>query len=295
MNWMTMKELLDSAYEQYNTSYLSMDPLELVRRYQDPMDQEVAAFLAAAMALGQYRLIRNALDHLLSLMGRSPYQFVLKYHADLDSELFGSFVYRFYRGDDIQLLIHWMQKIYVKWGSLENLFLQGFHQDDVHIGPALSAFVRFILSQEIPSFFEGLLPRGKGIRHFLSSPEDGSACKRLNLFLRWVVRHDTLDLGIWRRVPPSMLIIPVDTHISRISRQLGLTKRKTADWVMAEEITKSLRMLNPSDPVRYDFALCTIGKLVNCPAGRQKGSCKDCPINSQCVSVKEEQLDGKSK
>ncbi len=273
---------LNQLYQKFDAAYLELDPLDLVRQYQDPRDQEIAGFIAAALAVGQYRLIRKAVTEVLSRMGGSPFAFVSAFDPLTDKNTFSDFVYRFYRGRDIGLLISMMAGAVREFGSLESCFLRHYQPTDPDIGKALSGFVRRLLSCDVRPFYEQMPSRGSGIRHFLADPADGSTCKRLNLFLRWMIRKDHLDLGIWKSVSAAKLVIPVDTHIARLVPHLGLTRRKSADWKMAVEITESLRSFDPEDPVKYDFALCTIGKLRACPDPPDRMRCADCPLIAHC-------------
>ena len=159
--------------------------------------------------------------------------------------------------------------------------MKGYEEGDDHIGPSLSRFVRRILALATEPFYPSI-SKGTGIRHFLADPTDGSGCKRLNLFLRWMVRKDGIDLGLWKEVSAAKLIIPLDTHLIRLGTRLGLTTRKSPDWKMAVEITEALRGCDPDDPVKYDFALCTVGKLHACPARPDENRCRDCPVMPCC-------------
>jgi uncharacterized protein (TIGR02757 family) len=277
-----LKRLLDRLYLEYSLDCLSLDPLELVRRYEDPADREIAGFVAVCLALGRAELIRKAATDVLERMGKSPSRFILKYDARSDSRKFNGFIYRFFRAADVQLLMFWMHLAVRDHGSLGEFFQSGYNALDENIGPALSRFVRGMLGQEVPDSLRPAFEKGSGLRHFMADPADGSACKRLNLYLRWMVRKDALDLGIWTDIPPSKLVIPLDTHIARLGRRLGLTSRNTPDWKMAIEITESLRAFNPDDPTRYDFALCTIGKLQACPDPFDRADCADCPLIPHC-------------
>lgn len=277
-----LKRLLDRLYREYSLDCLSLDPLELVRIYKDPGDREIAGFIAVSLALGRAELIRKAVTEVLERMGPSPYRFVFRYDPRSDSKKFHGFVYRFFRAADLQLLMVWMHRIIREHGNLGEFFLSGYHASDNNIGPALSRFVRGMLGLEVPESLRPAFKKGAGLRPFLADPADGSACKRLNLFLRWMVRKDALDLGIWTGVSPSKLVIPLDTHIARLGKRLGLTMRNTPDWKMALEITQSLRAFDPDDPVKYDFALCTIGKLQACPDPLDRAKCADCPLILHC-------------
>lgn len=288
-NHASLKIILDRLYQSYSLNHLQMDPLELVRRYGHPRDQEIAGLMAAFLAIGQVDLIRKNVHHVLTQMGDSPRDFVLHYDPVKDRNLFNGFRYRFYKGQDLHQFIWWMQRILVSHATIEQFFLRGYDADDSDIGPSLSRFVRAVLSLELHPFYPNVPEKGCGIRHFLADPQDGSGCKRLNLFLRWMVRKDNLDLGLWHRINPSQLIIPLDVHIARLGVRLGLTNRKSADWKMAQEITESLREFDPDDPVKYDFALCKVGMLYRCPDQYKESHCLECPLVSFCSLLSPDQ------
>jgi uncharacterized protein (TIGR02757 family) len=287
LNFSDLKNLLDRLVAEYSVKCLPLDPLELVRKYGDPKDQEIAGFVAAALALGRAGLIRQAARDVLDRMGPSPYRFVRRFEPARDFERFSGFVYRFFRDRDVGLLVFWMHLAVREHGSLGQFFRAGYDPSDADVGPALSRFVQSMLKSEVPAGFHPACQKGFGLRHaglrnFLADPAEGSACKRLNLFLRWMVRKDDLDLGIWRDIPTSRLVIPLDTHIARLGKKLGLTSRNTPDWKMALEITESLRAFDPIDPVKYDFALCTVGKLHACPDPFSRDACGGCPLLPCC-------------
>lgn len=295
-----LKELLDGLALSTDASYLSLDPLEIVRRYEDPLDIEIAGMFACALALGRVDLIRKAASDALERMGPSPGRFVRDYDPVRKGGVFRGFVYRFFREADLDLLSLRLGGAVREHGTLGQFFAKGYSPDHADIGPALSAFVRGLsgadrspsgVERRVPDGVEGPVPKSlrkamaprSGLRYFLADPADGSACKRLNLFLRWMVRKDGLDFGIWSGIPASKLVIPLDTHVARIGRRLGLTQRSAADWKMAVEITEVLRGFDPEDPVKYDFALCTAGKLQACPDPPDRGPCPDCPFAGFCV------------
>lgn len=278
----SLKNRLDQLYSEYQTDYLSLDPIQFLKNYSSPEDQEIVAFVAAALAIGRVDLFQKAIAQVLDAMQPSPSAFIKSFNANMWDGLNG-FVYRFYKQKDIGLLFSILHQLLEQEKSLENIFLGGYEEDHPHIGKALSVFIEKIMGFDPKPFYPKMPDKGKSIRHFLASPEDGSSCKRLNLFLRWMIRKDDLDIGIWKRIPSSRLIIPVDTHIARLGRKLGLTQRKSADWKMALEITESLRKLNPEDPVKYDFSLCTIGKLNACPKPGDDFSCIHCPVYKFCL------------
>ncbi|MDM7925900.1 MAG: TIGR02757 family protein, partial [bacterium] len=287
-----LKELLDRLALSTDASYLKLDPLEIVRRYEDPLDIEIAGMFACGLALGRADLIRKAASDALERMSPSPGRFIRNYDPVRKGGAFRGFVYRFFREADLDLLSLRLGNAVREHGTLGRFFAKGYSPDHADIGPALSSFVRGLSgSDRAPGGVEGPVPKSlrqamgprSGLRHFLADPADGSACKRLNLYLRWMVRKDGLDFGIWSGIPASKLVIPLDTHVARIGRRLGLTARSAADWKMAIEITEVLRGFDPEDPVKYDFALCTAGKLQACPDPPDRGACPECPFRGFCV------------
>jgi uncharacterized protein (TIGR02757 family) len=170
-----------------------------------------------------------------------------------------------------------MSKALRKYGTLKDLFYSHYEPGQDDIKNALAGFVDFLSGIDTSPVY-GRNIRPPGLKQLLSSPETGSACKRMTLFLRWLVRNRDIDFGVWDRIPPSKLIIPLDTHIARISRCLGLSKRKSPDWKMAKEITESLKKLDPEDPLKYDFALCHHGISGLCNGIKTRRICSDCSL-----------------
>lgn len=258
-----LKSLLEGLYARFHHPLvlsLSSDPLRFPRRYRKPQDQEIVAFVASSLAYGKVGHIRNSVESALTRMGDDPFRFIVGFDPGRDARRFDGFVHRFTRGLDLAVLCYLFRQVLERSGSLGNFFLLGYDAKDGDTGNALARFVRGVLSLDVSPFYpKGILPREAGVRFLFPSPAEGSACKRLNLFLRWMVRKDELDLGLWPAVSPAKLIMPVDTHVARVCRVLGLTRLKSASWRMAQEITKSLRELNPEDPTKYDFALCQLG------------------------------------
>ena len=252
---------LEELYRSFDLSMISPDPLEVVRRFDRPEDQEIAGLVAAALAYGRAETIREASCEALRRMGDSPWDFVLGFDPERDAGRFDGFVYRWTRGRDLSLLSALMQQALRRHGSLGALFAMGHRATDPHTGPALSHFADTLLGFARKDQLSGRQGAKTGIRYLLPSPITGSACKRMNLYVRWMVRREAPDLGLWREIPPARLVIPVDTHVARISRRLGLTSRRQADWKMAEEVTWALRRFDPEDPVKYDFAICHWGML----------------------------------
>ncbi|AEI66213.1 hypothetical protein LILAB_21565 [Corallococcus macrosporus] len=261
---------------------IAFDPVEFPHRYTDPRDIEVSALLAAGLAYGRADLFRPKVDALLQRMGPSPAAFVRTLDVAGARRLLEGFVYRFNVGTDVAVLLLGMGRVLREQGSLEALFLQGLQARGTLHG-ALDHFTTSLRAVPMEPLRKALGPE-RGLHHLLPSPLGGGAAKRLNLYLRWMVRGpDTVDFGVWTRVPPSSLLIPLDTHIGRISRHLGLTRRNDLTWRTAEEVTAALRVLDPADPVRYDFALCHYGMSGACPAQPVAENCGRCPLLHACA------------
>ncbi len=245
----TFKEALDALYHHFNQfEHIHPDPLEFVHLYHDGQDRELTGMVASALAYGRVGQILCSARSVLDAMGPSPAAFVLQNTPADFRHAFRDFKHRFTTGDMLAALLKGVRRMLLEYGSLEACFLSGFHKTDGTILPALSEFVQKLESAA-----------GQKMSMFLPSPTGGSACKRLNLFLRWMVRHDNVDPGVWKHVPPSHLVVPLDTHMHRIALVLGLSTRKQADIRCAVEVTKSFGALQPEDPVRYDFALTRLG------------------------------------
>ena len=259
-----LKQLLDELYHRYSRPvFLSTSALSIPHHYASPEDREIAAFVTASLAYGNVKQIHRSAETALKAMGRSPARFIRRFDPACDPAQFRHFVHRFNSGVDLALLCHLLHQAIAAEGSLQAFFLKGYDPTHDDIEPALNSFVERMLSLDVSAFYpSGTLPAKAGVRFFFPSPAQGSACKRLNLFLRWMVRRgDAIDFGIWTAVSPGKLIVPLDTHVARISRQLGLTKVKQPNWRMAKEVTQRLRTFDPDDPVKYDFALCRLGVL----------------------------------
>ncbi len=228
------------------------DPVEFPHRYKDKEDIEVAGFIAALFAYGRVELFKPVVERILTRMGKSPYDFLLNFKPSGQRRLFEGLYYRFQKQEDIIKLISLMSLLLQKHNSIEDAFCRFYRPEDEDTFNAIEGFSRYCL---------GLVKNTKGLRQLFPFPSGGSACKRLNLFLRWMVRKDEIDLGIWKGIPKNKLIIPLDVHIARTSMRLGLTRRRTPDMKMAREITSALKKLDPEDPLRYDFVLCHTGMM----------------------------------
>ncbi|HMC34947.1 MAG TPA: TIGR02757 family protein, partial [Myxococcales bacterium] len=230
------------------------DPVELPHRYQDPRDIEVASLLCAALAYGRVDLFKPRLRALLDALGPSPGAVAMTARpAELVDRAKG-FSYRMTDARDVACLLHGAGAILRAHGSLGSCFTAHYRRLR-SVRAALGAFVDELCA---PDFTPITGQRGptRRLKHLLPHPDRGSACKRLNLFLRWMVRGpDGVDFGLWREVPADALVVPLDTHVHRIGRFIGLTRRKDLSWKTAEDVTRRLRLLDAEDPVRYDFAL----------------------------------------
>jgi len=250
----SLKNKLEYHYKQFDYSQIYPDPLIFPHHYKNKLDIEVSAFISSIFAYGNVTQIINSLKKLHDLFGNSPFDYLTKFNSRKDILFFKTFKHRFYTGDDTKVLFHTLKYSLTKYGSLENLFMMFYSNKDKNIKRALSLF-----SEELTKIAVNNKKLSRGVKFMFPSPNSGSACKRMNLFLRWMVRKDELDFGLWKDIPTEKLIIPVDTHIAKISKQLNLTKRKNVSWNMAEEITENLKRFDKKDPVKYDFAICHIG------------------------------------
>lgn len=274
-----IKGILEDLYSKYNRLELvKPDPLQFVHRYDDPGDMELAGFFAAGLAYGRVRQIEVSVNRLLEIMAPSPYEFIMNFDKRSRAKL-ADFKHRFTSGEDIADLCEVFRDVISEYGSVGGYFLKFYNGGDENILPALSGFVKGLLERYKQ---RAGCPAGRGLRYLLSDPAGGSACKRLNLFLRWMVRKDDIDVGIWTGIDRKKLIVPVDVHIARLTRILGFHDRNQADLKTGIEITGSFRRICPGDPVKYDFALSRIGITENC-TGRISDRCKCCKMLGLCL------------
>jgi len=244
-----VKGILDTLYDSYNRRrFVSPDPLEFLYHYNERSDREIVGLLASSLAYGKVSQIVKSISFVLERMTPSPCRFLENASPESLSDTYRPFKHRFTTGDELAAMLLGMKKVIMKYGSLHNCFTSALSDDSETIIPAISAFVKELKSADHQKS-TSLLPL----------PAKGSACKRLNLFLRWMVRCDEVDPGGWSDISPSKLLIPLDTHMHRICLKLGLTRRKQADIKTAIEITDAFRTIVPHDPVRYDFALTRLG------------------------------------
>ncbi|HIJ52654.1 MAG TPA: TIGR02757 family protein [Planctomycetes bacterium] len=273
-----IRDCLQRLYARYNRrEFIGSDPLQFVYEYSNPADMEVVALLAALLAYGRVQQIQKSLTNLLGRMEESPNAFVRNFDEQRRARL-KDFKHRFTTGDDISDLLELLRDILDKFSSIEKFFVQGYNPGDKNIIPALSKFCDS-LQNKYASEHNGRI--GRSLKYLLASPTGGSACKRLNLFLRWMVRDDDVDLGLWKSVDKARLIVPVDVHMCRLCRILGLHDHRTVSLSTALNITESFAEIEPTDPVKYDFALTRIGIVNDCD-GNYRPSCQNCELFAFC-------------
>jgi uncharacterized protein (TIGR02757 family) len=239
---------------------------------------EFAGFLSASLAYGRVEQIENSLRDLFGRMGKSPFDFVLGF-TDKNRARLKGFKHRFNTGDDISDLLVLLKKAMDESGSIEKFFCRFYDASDENIINALSRFCQTLLDMH-RSTHRGRV--SKGLAFLLAGPARGGAAKRLNLFLRWMVRRDDVDAGLWRSVDKSKLVVPVDVHMGRLCRILGFHNRANVTLKTAVDITRNFVEISPADPVKYDFALSRIGILENC-TGRRLAGCDACELLSWCL------------
>jgi len=271
---------LERLYEDYNRGDSASDPVHKVRPFPDPADREVAGFCAAALAFGRVASILHSIDTLFAIMGRHPAAFVRGFDPASPHPELRMMVHRWTRGNDFVALLWILRQMIERSGSIEGFFLEGYAPDADDVGAALNSFSTRALALDMRRAY-GRVPGRPGVCYFFPRPSAGSACKRLNLFLRWMVRGDEVDLGVWRRVPAAKLIVPLDTHVIRLGRCLRLTRYTSPGWKMAADITASLRALNADDPVRFDFSLCHVGMMNACGFNTSRRD-THCPLKGLC-------------
>ncbi len=259
-----LRASLEDLRRRYDRRFLDSDPVGIVRRFDDPEDREIVGLIAAGLAYGRVASIRESLERVLAVLGTHPARFVATFDPARDARRFDGFVHRFTRGRDVALFLHLVGQLKAREGSLESFFIGGDQDPGAPtVGAALDAFGTGLFALDAGPFGrDGVVGPGDGARRLLPLPAGGSACKRSCLFLRWMVRPDDgVDCGVWTRVAPSRLVLPLDTHLLRVVRALGWTRRKSPGWPMALEVTARLRTLDPADPIRFDFALSRLGIL----------------------------------
>jgi uncharacterized protein (TIGR02757 family) len=272
---------LARLYEAYNREDAASDPIQIVRRYTSPADQEVIGYCAAALAFGRVASVLNTVETLARVLGPAPAAYVREFDPAAPHPELRAMVHRWTRGVDIVALLWLLRQMIDRSGSIERFFLEGYDPEATDIGEALDSFSRRALALDLKAVYGRRRPARTGVGYFFPRPSAGSGCKRLNLFLRWMVRRDEVDLGAWTSIPPSQLIVPLDTHVIRLGRCLRLTRYTSPGWRMAADITASLRAIDPVDPVRFDFSICHVGMMNACGFGRRQGDAQ-CPLKGIC-------------
>ncbi|EAZ79203.1 TIGR02757 family protein [Algoriphagus machipongonensis] len=247
-----LKDFLDQKVLEYNQpGFISHDPISIPHRFSKKQDIEIAGFFAAILAWGQRKTIINKCIELFQMMDNAPHEFLL-HHSDNDLKPLVNFKHRTFNDIDTLYFVHFLSWFYKKHESLEEAFLLGWNSE-------INAMESMLIS--FHEYFFHLPDAPHRTRKHIANPARKAACKRINMFLRWMVRKDNkgVDFGIWDRIQPSQLICPCDLHVDRVGRKLGLITRKQTDWLTALELTQKLREFDPNDPVKYDFALFGLG------------------------------------
>jgi uncharacterized protein (TIGR02757 family) len=246
-----LKSLLDEKVLLYNTpAFIAADPISIPHRFAKPQDIELAGFFAATLAWGNRTTIINNCARLMQWMDDAPHEFIL-HHQPTDLKQMLGFAHRTFNATDLLYFIETLQRHYQRHSSLQDAFVTGDALNEANIESALIHFHNYFFSGEHPE---------RTCKH-VSTPARGSACKRLCMYLRWMVRHDAagVDFGIWKKITPAQLVCPLDVHVARVAHRLGLTTRTNADWRSALELTGVLRRWRPDDPAVYDYALFGLG------------------------------------
>jgi uncharacterized protein (TIGR02757 family) len=249
-----LRKLLNEKAARYNHhSFITSDPISIPHRFSKKQDIEIAGFFAATLAWGNRTSIITSSAKLMTLMEHAPHDFIL-HHTEKDLSRFADFKHRTFNATDLLYFIHFFRNYYAQNDSLENAFSRFITPGDEHIEKALTGFHHLFFTPE-----EFAL---RTIKH-VSTPEKNSACKRLNMFLRWMVRRDRrgVDFGLWKKIKPAQLVCPCDVHVLRVARNLGLIHSRQNNWKTALELTARLKEFDPADPVKYDFALFGLGVI----------------------------------
>ncbi len=248
----SVADLLNAKFEQYNQpNFIANDPISIPHLYSKKQDIEIMGFIAATLAWGQRITIINSCKKFANLMDNAPFDFI-KNHVSIDLKAFNDFKHRTFNSTDALHFIETLKKIYENSDTLETAFLRNFSAESTNVKPALIGFNEL--------FFEDEFAPNRTQKH-VATPKRKSSCKRLNMFLRWMVRNDNngVDFGLWKEIKPAQLIMPIDVHVERVSRKLGLIQTEKINWQAAEDLTEILRELDHNDPVKYDFALFGLG------------------------------------
>lgn len=275
-----LKPVLDRLYTEFNYPDSAMDPVQIVRRFTRADDREVVGFIAASLAFGRVASVIQSIERVLAVLGSHPADSIRRFEPTRDKASFAHIVHRWTRGPDIAALIWIIHQMLRGSGSIEEFFVEGLEPGAPDLSSAIDSFSTRALAFDLKPIY-GRVPKRPGVCYFFPRASTGSACKRLNLFLRWMVRQDAIDPGGWSAVPASKLVVPLDTHVIRLGQCLRLTRYTSPGWRMAADITASLRRLDAEDPVRFDFSLCHLGMRNACGFGRRRGDAQ-CPLKGLC-------------
>ncbi|MHB1646057.1 MAG: TIGR02757 family protein [bacterium] len=280
-----IKECLEDLYEKFEESFLYSDPLGFVHKFNKTRDIEIAGFIAAGFAFGNVSQILKILEKIDKIVNHNFYDFILNFKIEDGFKQFKGIYYRFIKENDFIALFYILSEIIKQYGSIEKFFMEGYVPIALNLKESIVSFSERALKLVDYTHIYGSPkpPKDARVHFFFTSPLDNSPCKRLNLYLRWMVRNsDNLDFGIWSKISPAQLIMPVDTHISRICRYIGLTNFKNPSFKMALEITENLKKLDYFDPIKYDFAITRLGILDLCTKSKNEDNCKKCSIFHIC-------------
>jgi uncharacterized protein (TIGR02757 family) len=275
-----MKAALDRLYAGFNHPDAALDPVQIVRRYAHVADREAIAFFAAGLAFGRVASVMASVEAACRVLGPAPAARLRAFDPRTDAEAWRGFVHRWTTAADMVALCWTLRQMLERHGSLEQALAAHLGPADRDVQQALEGFGEEARHVDLRPAY-GRQPRRPGVWYFFSRPSSGAACKRLNLFLRWMTRRDAVDPGGWTRLSPRRLVVPLDTHTIRVGRCLGLTRRASPGWKMASEITAGLRVFDPDDPVRYDFALCHLSMMGACGWQSARGN-GQCPLRGLC-------------
>lgn len=269
---------LEAVYARYSRdAMVQSDPLDVVVAYPEAADREVVGFLAAGLSFGGVGIIQASIRRALAPLGPHPAA-ALRELSLRDAKRFATgFNHRWVFPEDLANIYMMLGRALREAGGLEPLFAAGMAEGAEDIRPGAASLIR-----ELSTRLDPEARQRRGTRTFLSDPEGQSASKRLHMYFRWMVRRRDVDLGLWCSARPSQLLMPLDTHIARIAGYLGLTTRKTAGLAMVLDITKALRKVDAEDPIRFDFALCRLGILDDCPTRQDPACCARCPLQPVC-------------
>ncbi len=278
---------LERLYLAYGPETVHTDPILFLGRYAEPEDIEAVGWITSAFSYGRVETIQSNVARILAVLGPRPASAIDRIgdFSAFARESLPGFRHRFHSASDAAILLFVIAQARAESGSLRAFFESLLRGEDRDAGALLTRAVEKIFRLDFrPVTGRRELPESSPARFFFPDPADGSACKRWNLYLRWMVRRDRLDFGLWPAIETRRLVMPTDTHIHLVARRLNLTRRKAADWRTAREITDRLARFDPADPVRYDYALCRVGILGVCQADLRRSRCRECAAVEACPS-----------